>query len=91
MLEQEQHDVPAAIDQLEIVLGINTGLDRALPPLERLVLVEAHRQRIVELLEPIYRNHDWWQKLVVILDAKLAYVEDPVARVSTLREISRIH
>ncbi|MEZ4367391.1 MAG: hypothetical protein R2939_14100 [Kofleriaceae bacterium] len=91
VLEEQQHDVPAAIDQLERVLARPHGVDRALPTLERLVVLESHRQRIVELLEPVYRTRDWWQKLVVILDARLVYVDDAAARVATLREIARIH
>ena len=45
-----------------------------------------HRERIAGLLEPIYRRKDWWQKLVVILDAQLDYVEDRSRRVEMLRD-----
>lgn len=91
VLETEQKDLTAAIDQLELVLGLRGGVDQALPQLERLVVEADHRQRIVELLEPVYRAKDWWQKLVVILDAKLAYVDERDARVALLREIARLH
>src|SRR5206468_13020882 len=33
----------------------------------------------------------WWQKLVVILDAQLEYVDDKDQRVGMLREVARIH
>jgi tetratricopeptide (TPR) repeat protein len=65
--------------------------DRALPHLERLVVQEDHRERITGLLEPVYRKWDWWQKLVVILDAKLAYVDDNATKVEVLCEIAGIH
>jgi tetratricopeptide (TPR) repeat protein len=84
-------DVPGAIDQYELVLGAPTGWQKALPPLERLVVDEDHRARIAELLEPIYRANDWWQKLVVILDTQVGYVDDPERRVAMLREIAHIH
>jgi hypothetical protein len=60
-------------------------------PLERLVAGQEFRQRIAEILEPIYRQKDVWQKLVVILDAQLEFVEDKPRRVEMLREIARIH
>ena len=50
-----------------------------------------HRARVIELLEPVYRAQDWWQKLVVILDAKLEYVMDPFDQVQTLHEIAELH
>ena len=91
VLESELHDVPSAIEQYELVLTAARGWEPALAPLERLVLIEEHRERIADLLEPIYRAKDWWRKLVVILDAKLAFVEDPQRRVDMLLEIAHIH
>jgi tetratricopeptide (TPR) repeat protein len=89
--ETELADAPAAIEQFEEILRLPGGWERALPHLERLVISDQHRERIADLLEPIYRQRDWWQKLVVILDAKLQYVDDPPRRVEMLREIARIH
>jgi tetratricopeptide (TPR) repeat protein len=89
--ENELGDPTSAIEQYEEILGIAGGIERALPHLERLVVRDDHRERIADLLEPIYRQRDWWQRLVVILDAKLAYIDDPTRRVDTLREIARLH
>ncbi len=91
--ESELAELPAAIDQYEHVLDEKTVEpgERAVAALERLVVHEAHRERIAGLLEPVYRAHDWWQKLVVILDAKLAYIHDPGDQIATLHEIAEIH
>lgn len=90
VLEQELRDLTGAIDQYELVLG--TGLpEQALPALERLVTEVEHRERIASLLEPVYRARDWWQKLVVILDARLAYVDDPADKVALHLEIAGLH
>ncbi|HUH00576.1 MAG TPA: tetratricopeptide repeat protein [Kofleriaceae bacterium] len=89
--ENRLEDVQAAIDQYEEVLRSGVGLEQALPQLERLVVNEDVRERIADLLEPVYREHDWWQKLVVILDAKLKFVDDPERRVAMLREIAQMH
>ncbi|MEO8704973.1 MAG: tetratricopeptide repeat protein, partial [Kofleriaceae bacterium] len=91
LLESQLDDLPAAIDQHEHVIAEGKLWERAVAALERLVVHEQHRERIAELLEPVYREQDWWQKLVVILDAKLDYVRDPVDQVAVLHEIARIH
>ncbi|TMQ05936.1 MAG: tetratricopeptide repeat protein, partial [Deltaproteobacteria bacterium] len=91
VLETQLADVPAALDQYEQVIGEGQRWEAAVGALERLVVHEDHRERIAELLEPVYRVQDWWQKLVVILDAKLDYVRDPADQVRTLHEIAWIH
>jgi tetratricopeptide (TPR) repeat protein len=91
LLEAQLADLPAAIDQYEHVIDERHRWDAAVQALERLVVHETHRERIAELLEPVYRSQDWWQKLVVILDAKLDYVRDPADQVRTLHEIAQIH
>ncbi|MFN0253619.1 MAG: tetratricopeptide repeat protein [Kofleriaceae bacterium] len=91
LLEVEIKDIAAAIDQHEHVIAEGAAWDRAVSSLELLVQHEEHRERIFELLEPVYREQDWWQKLVVILDAKLDFVRDPIDQVTTLHEIAKIH
>ncbi len=89
--ETHLDDVSTALDQYEEVLNAGELSDRAVGSLERLVIHDEHRERIASLLEPVYREHDWWQKLVVILDAKLEYISDPARQVITLHEIAAIH
>ncbi len=91
LLETQVQDLPAAIDQYEHVIAEGRLWERAVAALERLVVHEAHRERIADLLEPVYREQDWWQKLVVILDAKLDYIRDPNDQVAVLHEIALIH
>ena len=91
VVETQLKDLPRAIDQHELVISEGRGWERAVAALERLVVHEEHRERIALLLEPVYRDQDWWQKLVVILDAKLAFVHDPHEQVHTLHEIALIH
>ncbi len=91
VLENHLGDVSAAIDHYERVLSFQKTWREAIPPLERLIVDEDYRYRIAQILEPIYRANDWWQKLVVIVDAQLKYTEDPQQLVSMLREIASIH
>jgi tetratricopeptide (TPR) repeat protein len=91
VFETELKDLQAALDTYAQVIDGGRLWDRAVASLERLVVHEEHRERIAELLEPVYRQQDWWQKLVVILDAKLEYIHDPTSQVATLHEIAEIH
>jgi tetratricopeptide (TPR) repeat protein len=91
VLETQVSDLRTALDQYEEVIKAGTLWDRAVAALERLIVHDEHRERIIELLEPVYRDQDWWQKLVVILDAKLEYIQDPATQVITLHEIAEIH
>jgi len=91
VFEAQLADLPAALDQYEHVIAGGRRWESAVASLERLVVHEDHRERITELLEPVYRTQDWWQKLVVILDAKLDYVRDPGDQIATLHEIALIH
>jgi tetratricopeptide (TPR) repeat protein len=91
LFETELHDLSAAIDQHEQVITEGRFWERAVAALERLVVNPEHRERITELLEPVYREQDWWQRLVVILDAKLEFVRDPVDQVAVLHEIAKLH
>lgn len=91
VMESKLDDTFSAIDQYEQVLRSSVGWREALAPLERLVVNEEHRERIADLLEPVYRANDWWQKLVVILDAQVEYIEEPARRIEILREIAQLH
>lgn len=88
--EQHLEDMDGAIEQYQEALHMPGG-ELALTALERLVIDDAHREQIADILEPVYREKDWWQKLVVILDAKLMYAEDQSQRGEMLREIAQIH
>ena len=94
LAEVQEHrlgETGSAIDQYQQVLAEDSANAPALAALERLVQVADHRYAIAQILEPIYRKQDWWQKLVVILDAELEFIDDKDQRVSMLREIARIH
>ncbi len=90
-LQLDRKDTTAAIDQYEQVLIDRVGWERAVAKLEQLVVEPGARERVIELLEPIYRRENWWQKLVVILDAKRAFLFDDEQRVATLHEIADLH
>jgi tetratricopeptide (TPR) repeat protein len=91
VFEAELEDRPAAIDAYEEVLKRAPGHPDAVRSLERLIVDHDHTFRIAQILEPIYREQDAWQKLVVIYDAELEFIDDKPKRIELLREIARIH
>ncbi|MBP9086598.1 MAG: tetratricopeptide repeat protein [Kofleriaceae bacterium] len=90
-LQLDRQDTTGAIDQYEQVLIERVGWERAVARLEQLVVEPGARERVIELLEPIYRRENWWQKLVVILDAKREYLFEDEQKVATLHEIAALH
>ena len=90
ILERELHDVDGALDHYQEILT-TAHPDRALPALERMAAGTAGRERTLGLLEPVYRARDWWQKLVVVLGAKLEFLLDPGEQIATLLEIATLH
>lgn len=92
VMETRLDDIAGAIDQYEMVLAADSGWQRALSPLERLVMVEEHQERIAAILEPVYRANDEWRKLVVVLnDVQVKHASDPARRVEILREVAQLH
>ena len=89
--EERLADLHAAIDQYEQALAADDRHPGGLGALERLVVNDDHRLRIAHILEPLYRRHDEWRKLVVILEAQLPFTDDREKRVELLREIGRLH
>jgi tetratricopeptide (TPR) repeat protein len=89
--ETELSDLPAAIDTYEEVLGRSNAHPDAVRALERLIVDHDHTFRIAQILEPIYREQDAWQKLVVIYDAELEFIDDKPRRIELLQEIARLH
>ena len=54
--------------------------------------ISVERLMIVDLLEPLYRVDEAWDRLVFVLEARQsATADDPVERVRILREIASIH
>ncbi len=94
-LEHKLGETGAAIEQHQQVLSLEPPSPQAagasLGALERLVQNPEHRFAIAQILEPIYRKLNVWQKLVVILDAQLEFIEEPGQRVAMMREIAQLH
>ncbi|MCP4674274.1 MAG: tetratricopeptide repeat protein [Deltaproteobacteria bacterium] len=90
--EENVDDLTSAVDVFEEALREEGGgIVEPLSALENLILKEDQRQRIAEILEPIYRETDEWKKLIVILQTQVEFVDDPIEVSSKWKEIANLH
>ncbi|MBW2276564.1 MAG: tetratricopeptide repeat protein, partial [Deltaproteobacteria bacterium] len=91
VFEENLEDLHSAVDVYEEALAEPGGDYQSLTELERLILEDSQRQRIADILEPLYREHDEWKKLVVILGTQVADIDAPAEKVEKLKEVAELH
>ncbi|MEO6951123.1 MAG: tetratricopeptide repeat protein [Polyangia bacterium] len=84
-------DVPGAIDLYEEILGREPAEPRAVRALEKIIVAPEHTYRLAQLLGPIYRAEGSWQKLVVIFEAELGFIDTPTERYERFLELAELH
>ncbi|MDJ0765180.1 MAG: tetratricopeptide repeat protein [Myxococcota bacterium] len=90
--KEDLDDLDSAVDVYEEALQERAGgITQAISALEQLILNEDQRQRIADILEPLYRETDEWKKLVVILKTQVDYIEDPASKREKWKEIAGLH
>jgi len=84
-------DAQGAVDSFREILDERRDHRESIAALEQ--IAESHpdlRLAIVEILEPLYRDLDDWQKLVHVLTVRLQAATDTVERTHLLREIGQL-
>lgn len=79
-----------AIEQLEEIVRATPGHEQAVEELEALKADPEHRERIVEILRPLYETADDWRHLIVLNQDRLELAQDPVDKVRVLRETAEL-
>lgn len=82
--------VPDAIQQYREILAAAPEHQQALTALEQLFADGVSPVEIGEILEPLYRMSESWDKLVGVHQVQLQYTEDPDERVSMMHRIAEI-
>ena len=86
----ELHDPARAIEQLdEIVRSVPAHAD-AISELESLKQEDAHRERVVEILRPLYEAADDWRRLIKLNEDRYALARSAGEKVAVLRETSAL-
>ncbi|MEM9070179.1 MAG: tetratricopeptide repeat protein [Myxococcota bacterium] len=91
LLAERLEDKVGALDVLEEVVQDQPGHTPSVRALEALGGDPELRLRVTQILEPLYRGADDWQKLVGVLEAQVALAEDPPEQARLLAEIGRLH
>lgn len=84
-------DLDQAITQYREILMEAPRHARATEALERLLVNELYRNEIADVLEPLYLQHEQWQELALLLDARLELSEDPEDSSALQQRIARLY
>lgn len=104
VLQDRLGETAAAIDELEVVLGLvppaagatggagarSESYTAAVATLEAMVSSDDYRGRVVDLLRPIYEHADDWRKLVEVAKHRFALATTPGEKVAVLRETAKL-
>ncbi|MEI9949489.1 MAG: tetratricopeptide repeat protein [Pseudomonadota bacterium] len=78
-----------AVDQLEEIVGQIPAHPEAIAELEALRKSEAQRQRVVDILRPIYESLDDWRRQITLNEDRFA-LADGSEKVAVLRETAEL-
>ncbi|MBW2731252.1 MAG: tetratricopeptide repeat protein, partial [Deltaproteobacteria bacterium] len=90
-LYQEQlEDLGNAIECYREILASTPGHSASIMALELLFTDGQHQLEIAEVLEPLYRMSEEWEKLVQIMEVQLERLEDAFDKVQAVQRIAEI-
>lgn len=90
LLRNELSNTERAIDQLEEIVRAQPNQKEAVSELESLKGEEAYRERIVEILRPLYEEADDWRRVIKLNEDRFDLATDPTEKVSVLRETAQL-
>jgi tetratricopeptide (TPR) repeat protein len=83
-------EVERAVDQLEEIVRVLPDHAQAVGELEALRKNEKLRERVVDILRPLYEAADDWRRQITLNEDRFALAGDPAGRVAVLRETSEL-
>ncbi|HWA76644.1 MAG TPA: tetratricopeptide repeat protein [Polyangiaceae bacterium] len=89
-LQQHLGESDRAVDQLEEIVRVTPNHPEALADLEALRRSEPQRQRVVEILRPLYEAADDWRRLITLNEDRFALAPSEADKVSVLRETAEL-
>ncbi|MDD5306402.1 MAG: tetratricopeptide repeat protein [Deltaproteobacteria bacterium] len=91
LYQQEIGDMDKAVDVYRDILAADPDHDQTVASLELLFAENVKRADIVEILEPLYRMHEQWQKLVALYEAQLQDMTEIDDRVRMMQRIAEVY
>ncbi|HVW24349.1 MAG TPA: tetratricopeptide repeat protein [Polyangiaceae bacterium] len=86
LLKNQMSDAGRAIEQLEEIVRVVPHHQEAIAELEVLKEQDSHRERIVEILRPLYEAADDWRRLIKLNEDRFGLARDAAEKVAVLRE-----
>ncbi len=90
LLRMELGDADRCIDQLDEIVRSLPSHSEAVADLESLLQESEHKERVVEILRPLYESQDNWRHTIRLNNDRYALAEDPVDKVAVLRETATL-
>jgi len=90
ILEVALADLPKAVEAYQEILGIDPAHEETRATLERLMAGGTMQREIAQVLEPLYRVSEEWEKLVRVYQVELASEAEPEERQRILRRLADI-
>ncbi len=81
----------AAVETYKKVLQEDPENDHAIASLEALLSSEEHQLNVAQILEPIYRMRDDWQKSIRVYEVMVENTFDPVKKLELLHGIGELY
>jgi tetratricopeptide (TPR) repeat protein len=86
----QQGELERAVDQLDEVVRVDPSHAEAIAELEAMRKQESQRQRVVDILRPLYEAADDWRRLITLNVDRYALAETEPDRVAVLRETAEL-
>jgi tetratricopeptide (TPR) repeat protein len=90
ILEVALGDLPKAVEAYQEILAIAPSHEETRTTLERLMASGTMQREIAQVLEPLYRVGEEWEKLVRVYQVELVSESDPEERQRILRRLADI-
>jgi tetratricopeptide (TPR) repeat protein len=90
ILEVALGDLPKAVEAYQEILGISPQHEETRTTLERLMTSGTMQREIAQVLEPLYRVGEEWEKLVRVYQVELVSESDTEERQRILRRLADI-
>jgi len=89
--ERYLNDLDQAINAYKEVLAVEPEHEKALVRLETIFASGQKQIEIGDVLEPLYRQFDQWEKLVNVYEAQLRNLKDPAERLAMFYRLAELH
>ncbi len=86
LLAADESSRDRALDQLDIIVSDMPWHEGAIGELEEMLADEDRKQRVIDLLRPLYKHADNWEGLILLNDERLGLADIPADQVDIMMD-----